>query len=537
MPRFLHTADWQMGRRYKRFEADDAAALAEARFAAVERLAELARAERCDAVLVAGDVFDAQTVSDRTIRRVFNAISGFAGPWIMLSGNHDAALAESVWTRARRLGAVPDTIRLALEPGVVELPEQGMAILAAPLTQRHTYDDLTAQFDHLDSPPGLLRIGLAHGSVQGVLPDTVDAINPIAPDRAARARLDYLALGDWHGVKRIDSRTWYSGTPEPERFRNNEAGYALVVDIAAPGAEPAVRPHWTGKYQWHQWLETLHVSSDIDALLDRLAAVSPEAVIAIELAGQVDLAGEQKLAQALSVAQARHRSVQCDRTGLSLQPTDEDIAALHADGYLGDVIDELRDREQEARDSRAREALAILAGMLRERDARHGCRRRRERVMKLQRLRVEQLRQFRQPFVIDGLVPGLNLFYGPNESGKSTLVRAIRAAFFERHRSSSIEDLRPWNDSAAAPSIELAFECQGLSWQLQKSFLQRKRCDLQVADEAFRWRGGRGQAGRSAGLPVSRPRSQPAQTLGYSGPAVGGAGQRPGCPGSRGKCR
>ena len=132
MPRFLHTADWQIGRNYSRFDNDDAVALAEARFTAVERLAKLAVDEQCDAVLVAGDVFDAQTVSDRTIRRVFNAMAGFGGPWVMLPGNHDAALAESVWTRARRLGAVPDNVHLALEPGMVELREQELAVLAAP---------------------------------------------------------------------------------------------------------------------------------------------------------------------------------------------------------------------------------------------------------------------------------------------------------------------------------------------------------------------------------------------------------------------
>ena len=46
--------------------------------------------------------------------------------------------------------------------------------------------------------------------------------------------------------------------------------------------------------------------------------------------------------------------------------------------------------------------------------------------MKLLRIKVEQLRQFRQPFELSGLMPGLNLFTGPNEAGKSTVVRAIR---------------------------------------------------------------------------------------------------------------
>ena len=79
--------------------------LAEARLAAVETIARLALEHKVDAVLVAGDVFDAQTVADRTIRKLFNALRGFPGPWIMIPGNHDAALTESVWTRASRLGA------------------------------------------------------------------------------------------------------------------------------------------------------------------------------------------------------------------------------------------------------------------------------------------------------------------------------------------------------------------------------------------------------------------------------------------------
>lgn len=372
MPKFLHTADWQMGRTYSRFDTEDSAALVEARYEAIERLAALATEHQCDAVLVAGDVFDAQTVSDRTIRRVFNATRGFEGPWVMLPGNHDAALAESVWTRAKRLGAVPANVHLALESGVTQLPEQGIAVLAAPLTQRHTYGDLTQPFDTTETPPGLLRIGLAHGSVQGVLPDDIDSTNPIAPDRTQTAKLDYLALGDWHGVREINERTWYSGTPEPERFRNNDAGYVLIVGIEEPGATPKVTRYETARYQWHQWRESLSVPSDLDELLNRMSQLPEASVLDVKLDGTLTLAGDQKLADALSIAEARYRSVTCDRSGLQLEPTDEDIAALHADGYLGDVVQELRESQRASDEGDgaevARDALAILASLLKPKD-------------------------------------------------------------------------------------------------------------------------------------------------------------------------
>ncbi len=367
MPTFLHTADWQMGRAFSRFETEDGAALVEARFEAIEKLARLANEYQCDAVLVAGDVFDAQTVADRTIRRAFNATKEFKGPWVMLPGNHDAALAESVWTRAKRLGAVPDNVHLALEPGVINLEPQGLAILCAPLTQRNTYSDLTEAFNNCDTAEGLLRVGLAHGSVQGLLPDEIDSTNPILPNRAETARLDYLALGDWHGTKQIDERTWYSGTPEPERFRNNGAGYALVVNVPKPGELPKVTPLEIARYQWHQWRETLTVESDLDQLLERLQVLPEPSVVDLRLEGSVTLAGEEKLINALSVAEARFRSIQCDRSGLQLEPTDDDIAALKADGYVGEVIEHLRTQQQDDNAEAARDALAILAGLLKDR--------------------------------------------------------------------------------------------------------------------------------------------------------------------------
>ena len=102
-------------------------------------------------------------------------------------------------------------------------------------------------------------------------------------------------------------------------------------------------------------------------------------------------------------------------------------------------------------------------------------------TLHITRLRVEQLRRFRKPLELRGFEPGLNILAGPNEAGKSTLVRAIRAAFFERHRSTVVDDLRPWGEgSGATPQIELDFVLDGQPHQLVKSFLGKKRCTLRI---------------------------------------------------------
>ena len=54
-----------------------------------------------------------------------------------------------------------------------------------------------------------------------------------------------------------------------------------------------------------------------------------------------------------------------DASALQLNPTDGDIAGLHADGYLAELIAELRDAQGDGTDAGVhREALVILADVL-----------------------------------------------------------------------------------------------------------------------------------------------------------------------------
>ena len=100
--------------------------------------------------------------------------------------------------------------------------------------------------------------------------------------------------------------------------------------------------------------------------------------------------------------------------------------------------------------------------------------------MKLKRLRIENFKRFRAPLELGDFAEGLNLFVAPNEAGKSTVVEAIRAAFFERYKSKSVSGLRPWSDSSATPSVEIDFELGGKTARLSKAFLGKKRCQLSI---------------------------------------------------------
>ena len=68
------------------------------------------------------------------------------------------------------------------------------------------------------------------------------------------------------------------------------------------------------------------------------------------------------------------------------------------------------------------------------------------------------------------LQPGLNVLHGPNELGKSTLVKAIRATLLLPAGSTAAEALRAWNVDGA-PSVALTFEQEAQRiWRVRKRF-------------------------------------------------------------------
>lgn len=367
---FIHTADWQLGAPFGFVPGDAGAALRDARFAVVRRIALLAREKAVDAVLVAGDVFDGNAVSDATVNRALDEMAPYGGPWVLLPGNHDAALTESVWTRLASRSDLPANIVLATEPRPLPLVEDRLVILPAPLCRRHESTDLTAWFDAASTPDGAIRVGLAHGSIEGRLPDEADVHNPIAADRARRARLDWLALGDWHGTVQIDAHTAYSGTPEPDRFKDNQPGAVLLVRIASAGAQPQVERIVTGAYCWHRIEASVYGADDVQALDDRLrrlaenGAALDRQLVALTLRGTPDLETRRAVEERLAGWGApRLRWLDVDETGLLPEPSSEDLDRLGRHGFVGAAAQRLRARAADPADpeqSVARLALQML---------------------------------------------------------------------------------------------------------------------------------------------------------------------------------
>lgn len=93
--------------------------------------------------------------------------------------------------------------------------------------------------------------------------------------------------------------------------------------------------------------------------------------------------------------------------------------------------------------------------------------------LRLRRIAVDGFRKFREPMVIEGLTDGLNIVIEPNETGKSTLLEALRAALFVRHgtKNQLAQSFAPYGE-AVGPEIQVSFEADGAPWTVTKRFLR-----------------------------------------------------------------
>lgn len=331
--KFVHSADWQLGKPFGRFEPHVRAALHEARFDAIDTLGRIASEHGAGHVLVAGDVFDTDGPDDRTIVQAVSRMSRHSCHWWLLPGNHDYARSGGLWDRVRsRIGP---TINALTEAEPVEM-EDGIWLLPAPLTFRHNLEDPTEAFDTMETPGARLRIGLAHGSIRD-FGSRGEAKNQIAPDRATQSKLDYLALGDWHGALQVDARTWYSGTPETDRFQRDEPGQALLVELAE-GSAPAVTPIRTGRFQWLMRSWTVNDHAAFEAECSRLLETidPPSTLLQLSLAGITSLGDRVAMLQSLEsdfIHRLRLLDIRSD--DLVGRPSEDDLAGLAVEGILG----------------------------------------------------------------------------------------------------------------------------------------------------------------------------------------------------------
>lgn len=338
--RFLHTADWQLGKPFAGVaDVTKRALLQQERIEVLKRIGAVARDHSLEFVLVAGDAFDSPGATKATVSAACAAMGAMERPVFLIPGNHDAGGPGCLWEQAfflREKEQLAPNLRVLLSPEPVET--DSALILPCPLLRRHEAADTTAWLRSLEVKSDKPRIVLTHGSVQGFRAEDDDeegggAVNQIDLARLDDGRFDYIALGDWHGTKQISPRAWYAGTPEPDRFprgAGNEPGHVLMVE-AARGALPQVTRVATARIGWQEAEFAFGEAAglaQLDALVDALTGGrAQQDLLRLELRGLTSLADASLLEQRIEAWQARLLRLKLTNH-TRMEPAAEEIASL-----------------------------------------------------------------------------------------------------------------------------------------------------------------------------------------------------------------
>lgn len=347
--RFIHTADWQIGMPARFMSEEAGSRHTEARLGAIRAIGRLARERDCAFVVVAGDVFDANFLSRRTILRAMEAMADISVPLYLLPGNHDALEPGSIYENPdfqHHLG--PDLHVLNSSNPLTVRP--GVDLVAAPWPTKRLDRDLVAAAIAPLEADGTVRIVVGHGAVDEVMTVMREEPSTIRLETLERAiavgSVHYVALGDRHSTTSVGTtgRIWYSGTTEPTRFDETDPGNVLVVEIE--GA--AVRTETVRVGTWHfvEWNVALTRVEDVEDLGSRLRALPDRScsLVRLTLTGTLSVRAHAALEDLLD---AEHEAlagleIRSDTSDLAVRADDFDFDSLHLAGFASTALKDLR---------------------------------------------------------------------------------------------------------------------------------------------------------------------------------------------------
>ena len=196
-------------------DEDRAAAYGGDGTASLRSVLATARAVRADILLLAGDTFENNQLGSATLDRAGRLFAEADFPIVILPGNHDPALAQSVFVRGG-FGSLPNVSILGVtHDEAVPFPAFDLEIWG------HAHRDYFSMAPLRGPRQRSTRwqVAMAHGHYEP--PET--RANPLRPswvfsdEEIAATAADYLALGHWDRPVRVGNGAvpaYYSGSPD-----------------------------------------------------------------------------------------------------------------------------------------------------------------------------------------------------------------------------------------------------------------------------------------------------------------------------------
>lgn len=293
MVKFLHTADWQLGMTRHFLQEGAQARFTQARLDVIGEIGKLAVEERCEFVVVCGDVFESNQVYRNVLWQSFDKMA--ATPQVtffLLPGNHDTLDASSIYYSPAFKKHQPKNVQVLESPVNVS---SDVELIPAPWKNKHPTSDLVAVACEGLVADNTVRIVVGHGAVDKGHP------NPDEPKLIALGHLEkllndgvvhYVALGDHHSKKKVgdSGRVWYSGAPEPTSYIEKHPGHVLIVDLSATNV--LVKPRDLATWRFTHIKQHLSTDEDLDELKEQLADLENKerTIVKMSIEGELSVA-------------------------------------------------------------------------------------------------------------------------------------------------------------------------------------------------------------------------------------------------------
>jgi DNA repair exonuclease SbcCD nuclease subunit len=230
--RVLHTADVHLESDGYGDLRQQAAHQARGRHV-LSRIVDRALSDEVDLVLMAGDLFDHNRVSDEAIDFVRAELARLRRPVVILPGNHDALYTNAIYDR-HDLAAGTDHVRVVrrLNGEAFDIPELDAVVWGRAMEEHEP------GFQPLAHLPGRddrrWHLAMAHGFFYEAR-QRPDRSSPIFADEIRDTGWDYLALGHQHVQTNVSQGgvvAYYAGAPVTDWSGADPVGSVLRIDLS-----------------------------------------------------------------------------------------------------------------------------------------------------------------------------------------------------------------------------------------------------------------------------------------------------------------
>lgn len=234
MLKILHTGDIHLDSAFSGLDSRHAEIRRNEIRASFTSMMTFARVNHIDIVLIAGDMFDGNYITQETLTLICREFERFDGPVFIAPGNHDPASADSVWYKK----IFPDNVHIFRESRLqsvdLKIREHNVCVYGYAFTEP-TMDFVPFDGMHVLDPEKInLLVGHCDMFGRGCCPATPASFDNFGAD--------YAALGHIHNPPHPghDGRWCYCGCLEARAFDEIGPKGACVAEINKKGVESSV---------------------------------------------------------------------------------------------------------------------------------------------------------------------------------------------------------------------------------------------------------------------------------------------------------